>query len=193
MSRVRRGFQRLQEASNGEVRQSLLDKCSSGTLLETPQVEESFIWLYSPATSFIGEFPVRIAGRLGHDVKGRLTVFRDQRVDVRQMCNAVVRVFGDSGDDHSGIAVADENGAGQVVAIQQCHDVANMRVQPYVFGELAGVAFQSRQRRDDHSSPRLLQSGATKSHVAAVCSAPWINTIGGPALMAILGPQQAAQ
>jgi hypothetical protein len=73
-----------------------LDKHTSRTLLETPQVEEPFIWLYPPATSFIGEFPVRIAGRLGHDVKDRLTVFRDQRVDVHGMGDAVFACSTDS-------------------------------------------------------------------------------------------------
>jgi hypothetical protein len=39
-----------------------------------------------------------------------LTVFRDQRVDVHEMRDAVSRVLGDAGDDHSGVAVPNENG-----------------------------------------------------------------------------------
>ena len=96
--------------------------------LETPKVEEMLIWLHSPATSFLGQFPERIAGWLGQDVHSRLTVLRDQRVDVHEMCDAVARVLGDTGDDHSGIAVADENNTGKVVMLQQRNHVANVRV-----------------------------------------------------------------
>jgi hypothetical protein len=47
-----------------------------------------------------------------------LTVVRDQRVHVHEMCDAVARVLGDTRDDHSGIAMADENDPGEVVTLQ---------------------------------------------------------------------------
>ena len=104
------------------------DKRARRTLLETPKVEEMLIWLHSPATSFLGQFPERVAGWLGQNVHSRFTVFRDERVDVHEMCDAVARVLGDTGDDHSGIAVADENDTGEVLMLQQRNHVANVRV-----------------------------------------------------------------
>ena len=117
MSRVRGRLEGLRETSNGEVRQALLDKRPSRTVLEPPQVEEMLIGLHPPAASFLSQLPERLARWLGQDIHGGLLVVRDQRVHIHKLRDALARVLGDAGDDHSRIAVADEHGIGEIAAV----------------------------------------------------------------------------
>ena len=94
----------------------LLNKGASRTLFETPEIEEMLIWLHPPATSCLGQLSERVASWLGQEVHRRLTMVRDQRIDVHEMCDAVAHMLGDAGDDHSSVAVADESDIREIVA-----------------------------------------------------------------------------
>jgi len=72
---------------------------------------------------------------------------------------AVSRVLGDAGDDHSGVAVANENGTPEILTRQQRNHVADVCIQRHGFSELASVSFQSRKRSDDDLSAGAFQSG----------------------------------
>ena len=70
----------------------------------------------------------------------RLTMPRHERIDVHQLCDAIAGPLGDTGNDHAGIAVTDQDDIAKMLALQQRHDVANMGLEIDVLTQAIGVS-----------------------------------------------------
>ena len=91
-----------------------------------------------------------------------MSMLRNEGVNVDQIGDLFPHVLGHSGDNHPGIAVADERNAGQLLAPHKRDDILNVSVQSHCFGEVAAVVLQAGQRCNNHLSSCRLQSRCDK-------------------------------
>ena len=84
-------------------------------------------------------------------------MFRDEGIDVDQVTDAPARLLGDTGDDQSAIAVADEHDIVEILSVQEIDHIPNVRVERHMLRERPGVGSQAGQRGDEHRTSRQLQ------------------------------------
>ena len=84
-------------------------------------------------------------------------MFRDEGIDVDQVTDAAARPLGDTGDDQSAIAVADEHDIVEILSVQEIDHIPNVCVERHTLRERAGVGSQAGQRGDEYRTSRQLQ------------------------------------
>ena len=118
------GFLKTAEA---EVRKARPHEIALRTGFQAPHIKLRFPCAKPPSISAaICRLPEHLNDRHGQKVKHGLPMVGDEGIDVHKTVEAMCNLFGNTGDDHSCIAVADQDHVIKVFPVQDFNDILDM-------------------------------------------------------------------
>jgi hypothetical protein len=143
IGRERDGFLKTAET---EVRKARPNEIARRAGFQAPQIKLRFPCAKPPSISAaVCGLPEHLNDRPGQKVEHGLPMVRYEGIDVHKMVQAIRNLFGDTGDDHSRIAVADQDHVIEVFPLQHFNNIVDMCPQGNRRRQGEFVVFQTRQ------------------------------------------------